>query len=96
MIKKRVFTKKENKILKKRFFLDFSSGKESIKSLSLKYNVDRRKLLIWKKELFGKGSLRQKRILQMHISGIPKKLISEFYNINLSQVNNVIRNNKQT
>lgn len=72
--------------LKQRFKSDFSSGKHSINKLARSYNVERRKLLNWKHELFGKGSLKRKRILMLHLAGMPSKAIADFFNIPLPQV----------
>lgn len=95
MRKNRSFTKSENAILKQRFISDFSAGKTTIEELSRKYNVGRRKLIPWKNQLFGTGSLKRKRMYQMHISGIPTKVIAEFYGVHVVQVSKGVRETKQ-
>lgn len=93
--KNRTFTKLENHNLKQRFKADFQSGKHSICELARIYNVDRRKLLKWKHELFGKGSVKQKRIFQMHLAGLTAQSIADFFNVPLQQVYRSIRQERQ-
>ncbi|UWY27649.1 hypothetical protein N4T20_18190 [Flavobacterium sp. TR2] len=95
MRKNRSFTRTENAILKQRFISDFASGKTTIEELSRKYNVHRRKLVPWKNELFGTGSLKRKRMYQMHISGIPTRVIADFYGVHIVQVGKGIRETKK-
>lgn len=80
--------------LKKKFINDFSSGKYSVDELARLYNEDRRKLLKWKHEVYGKGSLKQRLMYKMHIVGIPPRFIAEFYNVSIPQVHKSIRNEK--
>jgi uncharacterized protein YjcR len=91
----RTLTKLEIHNLKQMFRRDFTSGKYSIEGLTRKYGVNRLKLLKWKKELFGKGSLKRKRMYQMHLSEIPTRVIAEFYNVSTVQVNFSIREQKK-
>ncbi|MCB4807131.1 hypothetical protein LG651_02630 [Tamlana sp. 62-3] len=92
---RRKLTKHQNHNLKQRFIADFQSGKVSVTLLAKQYNVDRRKLLKWKHEIFGKGSLKQKRMFQMSVSGIPAKVIADFFNTHVFQVHRAIRNEKK-
>lgn len=88
------FKKLQNVNLKQRFARDFESGQFSINELARRYGMDRRKLLKWKRELFGLGSLKQKRMYQMHLAGIPAHAIAEFYKTQLPQVHLSIRKHK--
>lgn len=92
---KRRLTKLQNHNLKQRFKQDFTSGRYSIAELAKAYNVGRRKLLKWKHELFGKGSITQRRIFQMHLAGIPSKAIAEFYGVHVFQVHRAIRQERK-
>lgn len=93
--KNRTFTKLENHNLEQRFKTDFQTGKYSICELARRYNVDRRKLLKWKYKHFGKGSIKQKRMFQMSMAGIPTKAIAEFFDVPVSQVHRSIRKHKK-
>ncbi len=95
MSKKKYLTKLENHNLKQRFISDFGSGKYKCTELAKLYKVDRRKLLRWKKQLFGKGSLRRKRMYQMHLANIPTKTIAEFYNCTITEVHRSIKIEKK-
>lgn len=88
---KRRLTKLQNHNLKQRFKSDFSTGLYSIVQLAKTYNVGRYKLLKWKKELFGKGSIQQKRIFQMHLIGMPSKTIAKIYDVHVFHVHRAIR-----
>lgn len=88
---KRRLPKLQNHNLKQRFKSDFSTGLYSIVELAKAYNVGRRKLLKWKHELFGKGSIQQKRIFQMHLAGMPSKAIAQFFGVHIFQVHRAIR-----
>ncbi len=87
----RKFSKAENYNLKQRFISDFTTGLYAVDALARTYNVDRRKLLKWKHEIFGKGSIKQKRIFQMRLAGMPSKAIAEFYGVHVFQVHRAIR-----
>lgn len=88
------YLKLEKVNLEQRFIVDFGSGKVSINELSKRYNKDRRALLKLKHKHFGKGSLKQKRMYQMHLAEIPTRVIAEFYNTNIVQVQKAIRDKK--
>ena len=87
----RAYEKNKASNLKQMFIADFGSGKISIDALARNYNIDRRKLLKLKHKYFGKGSLKQKRMYQMHKAEIPTRAIADFYNVALSQVHRSIR-----
>ncbi|SIQ74221.1 aminoacyl-tRNA hydrolase family protein [Maribacter ulvicola] len=93
---KRRFTKQQNHNLKQKFKSDFTTGLYSIEQLARNYNVGFRKLLKWKHEIFGKGSIKQKRMFQMHLSGLPTKAIAKFFNVPISQVHRSIREHNNT
>jgi transposase-like protein len=93
--KNRTFSKSQNHNLQLQFKSDFKAGKFSICELARRYDVDRRKLLKWKHKYFGKGSIKQKRMFQMSMAGIPTKVIAEFFNVPITQVHLSIRNSKK-
>lgn len=91
----RHLTKLENHNLKQKFYSEFASGKHHVSHLAKKYGVDRRKLLKWKHQKFGKGNLRQRLIYKMYLVGIPTKAIADFYGVFQTQVNRSIRLEKK-
>jgi len=93
--KNRTFTKLENHNLKQRFKAEFETGLYSVNELAKKYNVDRRKLLKWKHKFYGKGSMQQRRIYQMHLAGMPSKAIAQFFDVALPHIHRSIRKQKQ-
>tara|TARA_Y100000815_G_scaffold273832_1_gene306154 strand:+ start:540 stop:872 length:333 start_codon:yes stop_codon:yes gene_type:complete len=93
--KNRRFTKLENHNLKQRFKAEFETGLYSINELAIKYNVDSRKLLKWKHQLYGKGSMQQKRIYQMHLAGVPSKAVAQFFGVALTHIHRSIRKQSQ-
>lgn len=84
-------SKLEKYNVRQKLLSEYGSGKLFIGDLAHKYNVIRRVALRWKIKQFGKGSLREKLIYQMHQSQIPSKTIAEFYNVHVVQVNKSIR-----
>lgn len=92
--KNRVFTKLQNHNLKQKFVSDYQSGFYTIEQLAKTYNVDRRKLLKWKKQIFGLGSIRQRRIYELHTSGMPTKAIADIYKTHIVVVQKSIREYK--
>ncbi|MDO5104601.1 hypothetical protein [Capnocytophaga sp.] len=88
-------TKIELHNLEQIFISEFASGKIKVKDFARKYNIEWRKPLSWKHKHFGKGSLKQTRIYQMHKAQIPSKVIAEFFNIPLPQVHSAIRTERQ-
>ncbi len=88
-------TKIELHNLEQIFISEFASGKMKVKEFARKYNIEWRKPLKWKHKHFGKGSLKQTRIYQMHKAQIPSKVIAEFFNIHLTQVHLAIRTERE-
>jgi len=84
-------TKYEKGMLKIRFTRDFGSGKVTLRELARQYDVDWRVLLQFKKEVFGLGSLKQKRMYQLDSIGMPTKAIAEFYGVSSIAVRKNIR-----
>ncbi|MGY0427158.1 MAG: hypothetical protein ACWIPI_10100 [Polaribacter sp.] len=85
------YRKSEKVNLENRFIVDFGCGRFSINELAKRYNMDRRTLLKLKHKHFGKGSLKQKRMYQMHKAEIPTRAIADFFNAHTVQVNQAIR-----
>lgn len=91
----RGYKKLQEHNLKQRFVQDFETGRFAIDHLARVYGVDRRKLLKWKHEVFGKGSIKRKRMFQMHLAGLPAKAIADYYNVPISQVHLSIKTQKR-
>jgi len=91
----RAYKKNKASNLKQVFIADFGSGKISIDALARNYGINRQTLLKLKHKYFGKGSLKQKRMYQMHKAEIPTRAIADFFNVPNSQVIRAINKEKE-
>lgn len=88
----RRLTKLENHNLQQKFKTDFSTGKYELTELAERYNVGRRKLQAWKKQMFGLGSIKQAVAYKMHLAGLPTTTIADYLNTHRFVIHKYIRN----
>ena len=77
------------------FIRGFASGKKFISQYSRDLKIDRRILYKWALYEFGTTNIRPELMYKMHISGIPIRVISEFYEVHINQVHRSIRDQKE-